>query len=620
MDRKLVTYFEEELTHVRRMAEEFKHLHPDVADRLQLGQNPPDPYVQQLLDGFAFLAARIQLKLDAEFPRFIESMLHTVYPHYLAPIPSMAIISVEPELDNADLAPGPTIPRDRLLSARLTAGDTVRCTYTTAQDLQVFPMRLIEARYFERDLAEIDNGWARETQARAAIRVRLQATAGLAFNQIQADKLVLHITPREDIRGILYEQLLGRSTAVVLQSASRPLKTYSVRQPAPVRGMGFEDSEALLPPGPRTFSGYRVLQEYFAFPGRFFFIEVSGLREGLARCAGQELDLIFALQQHADGLENRLRADCLALHCVPAINLFPMDDIVVALKDQREEHPLIPDRTKTLEYEVYSVDKVVGRPIGAKSGDPNYEFQPFYFAAEKENRAAGFFLTRRSTRKLTDYEMQHSPISEYLGSDVFLSLSGEAARPGNLGKLDALLVRARCSNRHVPSLHSEILFDPDVGAPVTAIQTIAKTTPRPSHIQGRLIWRVVSHLALNYRSLLSGEGESGAAVLREMLGLYLPNENDPAAAKIRALRKATAETLFHRLPVTGPIAYGRGLTIGLELDETPFKDSGVFLMGAVLDRFFSRFVTVNSFVQTRLFTPQREVFRWPISKGLRQML
>jgi type VI secretion system protein ImpG len=297
-----------------------------------------------------------------------------------------------------------------------------------------------------------------------------------------------------------------------------------------------------------------------------------------------------------------------------------MDNLIVDIKDEREEHLLVPDRVKTLEYEVYSVDRVIGRPRGSNKPDERYEFQPFYFSAEKEVQAAGFFSTRRTRRNLTDQEVRHGPVSDYLGSDVYLSLAGPALQE-TLGKLSALHVSAFCTNRHVPMRRAEIQFDLGVGAPVTSIKTLAKSPPRPSHLEGRLIWRVISHLSLNYRSLLSGDEELGAAAVQEMLRLYVAEENDLKGAQIRALKTALAEPIFRRVDSLGPIAYARGLNVRLQFDESPFNESGVFLLGSVLNRFFSQYVTMNSFVQTELATVQRgRVYSWPIVKGMRQML
>jgi type VI secretion system protein ImpG len=430
----------------------------------------------------------------------------------------------------------------------------------------------------------------------------------------------LHVRPLENLAGIIYEQLLAHTGAVVVQSASKPLKTMVVTTPPPVRGMGFEDNEALLPPSSRTYSGYRVLQEYFAFPERFFFIEVANLRQAFAQCPHNEIDLIFCLKEQEPRLERRVQADCFSLYCTPAINLFTQDNIIVDLKNEREEYLVVPDRTKILEYEVYSVESVVGRPRGANKPDRRYEFQPFYFSSYNETESAGFFSTRRAARQLTDMEIRHSPISEYLGTDVYVSFAGEAVTT-KLKELTALHVRALCSNRHVPMLRSEIQFDPGIGPPVNAIKTIIKTAPENARVGGRDTWRIISHLSLNYRSLLSGPGESGATVLQEMLRLYAPDDREIAASQIRALKMAKAIPAFRRIERAGPIVYARGLDINLELDETPFAETGVFLFASILNRFFSRFVTLNSFVQTQLKTQQRgSVYQWPISKGMRQML
>ncbi|HEY3853917.1 MAG TPA: type VI secretion system baseplate subunit TssF [Verrucomicrobiae bacterium] len=632
MDDRFVKYFEEELTHVRRMTDEFKAIYPRVAERLQLGQTPADPYVQQLMDAFAFLAARVQLKLDGEYPRFIEALLQTIFPHYLAPIPAMAIVQFEPQHDSSELADGPVVERHTRLTSKWLPGptqDSVRCTYRTAHDLQILPIRLTDARYYsqDRDLSEVDNSWARESNAKAAIRLRLETTGGLPFNRISADKLVIHLPPRENLTGILYELILAHSKAVVVQSAARPVTVYSRKYPAPVRGMGFEENEALLPTSAQGFSGYRILQEYFAFPNRFFFIEVSGLSEAFAKCAKTELDLLFCLNEEDPRLENRrLQTDCFMLHCVPAINLFEKENIIVELKEEKEEHPVVPDWTKTLEYEVYSVKRVVGQPRGAAKPDEKFEFHPFYFSSVTGSNPAGFFSTRRLARNLTDQESrQNNPVSDYLGSDVYLSFSGEALQ-ASLKQLASLNVTALCTNRHLPQRHlSGLQFDPVV-APVQSIRTLATIPPRPPHVAGRLVWRVVSHLALNYRSLLSSEGKEGAAALQELLRLYLPSDREADVSQIRALKKAVAKPDFQRIENKGPLAYARGLSIHLEVEETPFNDTGVFLLGAVLDRFFSRYVTINSFVQTELWTAPgptgqgRKVFKWPIAKGTRQIL
>src|ERR687883_717551 len=106
MDPRLLNYYNRELQHLREMGAEFAREFPKIAGRLGLEAfECADPYVERLLEGFAFLAARVQLKIDAEFPRFTQHLLELVYPHYLAPTPSMAVVQLKPDLTEGNLAP-----------------------------------------------------------------------------------------------------------------------------------------------------------------------------------------------------------------------------------------------------------------------------------------------------------------------------------------------------------------------------------------------------------------------------------------------------------------------------------------------------------------------------------
>ena len=138
MDRRLLKLYNSELEHLRAMGAEFAKEYPKIAGRLGgLDEFQPcqDPFVERLLEGFAFLTARIQLKLNAEFPRFTQSLLETIYPHYLAPTPSMCIAHFKPDLNEGGLADGFLIPRNSSLYSMLGKTDQTRCEYRTAHDV-----------------------------------------------------------------------------------------------------------------------------------------------------------------------------------------------------------------------------------------------------------------------------------------------------------------------------------------------------------------------------------------------------------------------------------------------------------------------------------------------------
>ena len=250
MDERLLELYNLELRHLRETAAEFGRDFPKIAGRLSLDLDAkevcPDPYVERLLEGFAFLAARVHLKLDAEFPRFTQGLLETVYPDYLCPVPSMAIVKFQPEEQEGTLAPGFVIKRGTLLRSQLGKGERTACTFSTAQDVRLLPLVVAEARYFVRDLAELN--LPRELAAKAAFRIRLRKTIPEPFKQILADPLVFHIRGADELPGQIYEQIFAHKCNLVVQSPS-DRKQCGVALPAEcVRRVGFAPEQALLPP------------------------------------------------------------------------------------------------------------------------------------------------------------------------------------------------------------------------------------------------------------------------------------------------------------------------------------------------------------------------------------
>jgi type VI secretion system protein ImpG len=221
MDERLLEHYNTELRHLREMAGEFASEFPKIAGRLALDKDAkeicPDPYVERLLEGFAYLAARIHLKLDAEFPRFSQSLLETIYPHYLSPIPSMAVVHLEPETNDPGLAVGIPIPRGTLLRSNLGKGDRTACTFQTAHAVRLLPLRIAEVRYFTRDVAELE--LPTELKAKAALRLRLAVTAPVPFKEIAAAPLTFFLRGADELPAMIYEQVLAQKNGLVVQSA-----------------------------------------------------------------------------------------------------------------------------------------------------------------------------------------------------------------------------------------------------------------------------------------------------------------------------------------------------------------------------------------------------------------
>ncbi|WP_295399602.1 type VI secretion system baseplate subunit TssF [uncultured Thiocystis sp.] len=621
MDPDFLRYYNRELQFIREMGAEFARDYPKIAGRLGLeGFECADPYVERLLEGFAFLTARVQLKLDAEFPNFTQHLLEMVYPHYLAPVPSMAVVQFQPDPTKGDLASGFPIPRGSSLRSILGKGERTACEYRTAADVTLWPIELIEARPLAVASA-LAVGAVGVKGIKAGVRFRLRVAPGLTFDQLPLDRLRIFLRGGGALRMRLYEQLLGHALAVVVRPATQPTPWQIRLDPSHLRAVGFDDAEALLPHGPRSFQGYRLLQEYFAFPDRYLFVEFTGLRDAVRRCAGTELDLIVLLDQGGILDEDAFDASYFSLYCCPAINLFPKRADRIHLSDQTDEHHVIPDRTRPLDFEIFGIQEVIG--IGSHA-DPEQEFLPFYASRDLigARERPAYYTVHRLPRLPSAQQRLRGPRSSYLGSEVFLALVDADDAPYR-HHLRQLAVGALCTNRDLPLQlplgKGNTDFSLEISAPVQSIRCIAgPTKPRPSFPKGDSAWRLISHLSLNYLSLSNQDAEQGASALRELLALYGDLNDAATHRQVEGVRAVRATPITRRLPGPGRVTFARGLQITLTLDPAAFEGSGVFLLGAVLEQFFAKYVSINSFTETIVTTPDHgEVMRWPARIGRR---
>jgi type VI secretion system protein ImpG len=636
MDERLLELYETELRHLRETAAEFGRDYPKIAGRLSLDLDGkdlcPDPHVERLLEGFAFLAARVHLKLDAEFPRFTQGLLETIYPDYLCPLPSMAITKFEPEENESALAAGFVIKRGTLLRSQLGKGERTACTFSTAQDVRLLPLVVSDVRYFTRDLAELN--LPRELGGRAALRIRLRKTIPNPFAEIKADPLVFHIRGADELPVQIYEQIFAHKAKLVIQSPTSREKPAGVFAAENIRRVGFAPQQALLPPAPQGFEGYRLLREYFAFPQRFHFFEATGFQEALTRVSGDEVDLVILLKEADPRLEGRIEKSCIDLFCTPVVNLFEKKLDRILITNRFSEFHVVPDRNRPLDFEIYQVNSVMGY---GETPDDERRFLPFYQARDTDLETSAFYTVQRVPRLFSDRERLTGRRSSYAGTDVFISIvDGDMAphRPD----LQQLEIRALCTNRHLPIQMVKGLgktdFTMDISAPCKGIRIVqGPVLPRPSLVlagqnpdqpnvaSGRFAWRLISHLSLNHLSLVDSGTESGAEGLREILRLYADPNDRQTLKQIDGVRHVRYRPIIRRAETPGPITFARGLEITVTFDEAAFEGQGVFVLGAVLEQFFAKYVSLNSFTETVVTTQQRkEIMRWPAQMGRRQIL
>ncbi len=608
---------------MREMGGEFAQEFPKIAGRLGLDSfECADPYVERLLEGFAFLSARVQLKIDSEFPRFTQHLLSMVYPHYLAPIPSMAVVQFEPDLMEGSLADGFVVPRNNSLRSLLGKDDQTACEYRTAHDVTLWPLELYEANYISGRGAVASLGLPDMVRTKAAIRLCLKCTAGLNFNQLSLSSLPLFMRGSGELPTRIYEQFIANGLGVIVRPKTK-LPDRSCRDTLlpknNIQPGGFTDVDAILPYTQRSFEGYRLLQEYFSFYERFLFLNLNGLGEAVKQCPGNELEIIVLLDRSESQLENIVNKDNFSLFCTPAVNLFPKRADRIHLTTNKTEYHVVPDRTRPMDFEVHTIEGLTGYGTSTESEQP---FRPFYAVdnAPGSHEKKACFTHYREPRMFSGRQRIHGPRSSYVGSEVFVSLVDANEAPYS-SKLRQLGLDLLCTNRdlplHMPVGKGKTDFTMESSAPVVSVRCVAgPTKPVPAHSPGSVSWDLISHLSLNYLSLVDNSEGKGAEALRDLLRLYSDKNDASLTKQINGLLSVSSQPVIRRVPISGPMAMARGVEITLEFEEMAFEGVGIFLLGAVLEQFLARYVAINSFTQTVVRSSSRgEIMRWPVRVG-----
>jgi len=623
MDPRLLEYYNRELQFVRETGAEFAQAYPRIAARLGVeGLQCADPYVERLLESFAFLTARVQLKLDARHPDFTQHLLELIYPHVLCPVPSCAIVEFAPDLTGGLPPTGQVIPRGTNLRTPLSKGDRTVCEFRTAHEVTLWPLEVTEARYLVGSSVLASQGISHSGAIRGALRLRLKPAPGVELQALRPERLTFFIKATSTVAALLYEQIAADCTgfhARAVQSGA----TVHARDAKSVRTLGLEDSEALLPVTRAGFQGYRLLQEYFALPERLLFFTLTDLGGIFGRAAGEELEIYLGLARTHPALENAVSAEQFRLGCTPAINLFSRAADRIHMSAAETEMHLVPDRNRPMDFEVFSVDRV--QAIGA-NGQRIADVERFYSGHHLAEAGAArmYYTTQRYPRKISARQREVGTRSAYVGSECFLAVVDSAQRHLK-GDIHQLEVQTTCTNRDLPILlaagQGPTDFHVEGGGPIESVRCIVGPTfPRPSAAFGDTAWKLISQLSLNYLSLVEQGPAGGPRMLADLLALYTDPNDSAHTRQVDGVQGVSYRPVVRRVPIPGPMSYGRGLEVTLTLDDAAFEGMGIVPLASVLEQFFARYVSLNSFTQTRLRSASRgEIKTWPVRLGRRSL-
>jgi type VI secretion system protein ImpG len=605
---ELLLYYEQELNYLRQLGAEFREKYPKIAGRLILESDKcEDPHVERLLEAFAFLAARVHLKIDDEFPEITEALLSILYPHYIRPVPSMTIVEMHLDAEQGGLAAPQSVRRGSMLNSRPVGG--VPCQFRTCYGLTVWPLRVAAGEWTSPDRLAPP---VKSLEAAAAVRVEFQSPPEVALAQLGLDTLRVHLAAEANISHTLYELLCANTVQILvrdptLNSRVRPL----LLRPEALRPVGFNEEDAMLPYPRRSFPGYRLLQEYFTFPDKFFFFEVSGLSQAWPLGFKNRFELVFLLapfeqSERRQMLELGVSAKTFRINTTPIVNLYAQTAEPILLDQRRYEYSVVPDVRRPRATEVFSVDEVV--TINPQS-NAVLRFEPFYsyrHTTLRDNKQTFWLAHRRQSGKIGDE-----------GTEVSISLvdlSGRPLRPD----ADTLTVRTTCTNRDLPARlpfgNETGDFELEGGAAIKRIVALRKPTDAVRPPTGKAaLWRLISHLSLNYLSLV----DDGREAFQEILKLYDFTGSAYSEKQVEGIVDLTSRRHFARLISENGITFARGTRVEMQFDEDQFAGGGVFLFASVIERFLGEYASLNSFSQLVARTRQRKeaLKEWPPRAG-----
>jgi type VI secretion system protein ImpG len=609
----LLLYYERELDYLRKSAAQFAEKHPKVASRLVLEPTKcEDPHVERLLEAFAFLAARVHLKMDDEFPEITEAMLSVVYPQLVRPIPSLSVVEFQLDPDKGKLTSGMKIERNSPLYSKPISG--VPCTFRTCYDTTLWPLTVAAA---ELSAPSRLKPAVKTSDSAYAIRVELRCARDITFASLKPDKLRFYLDGESGLVNIIYELLFSRLNRIQIRDLTPNSKLAPITLPASMlRAVGFDSDEGLVPYPSSSFVGHRLLLEYFAFPEKFFFLDLCSL-DAVSKAGFKDaIEIIFLISDiegsgRVQRLELELSKKTFRLGCSPVVNLFPQVAEPIQLNQRRYEYPVVPDVRRPYSVEVFSIDEVAAiNSVNQKITT----YEPFYslrHGSRREDRSCFWLARRRPANRVNDD-----------GTDVSLSLLDLSLATVNPDAA-VLSVRTTCTNRDLPSRlpfgNQDSDFEMEGAAAMKRIVALRKPTAPVRPILGKsTLWRLVSHLSLNYLSLV----DEGKDALQEILRLYDVGRTAYSQNVIQSILQIRSKPHFARLVSEQGVSFARGLRIEMEIDEDQFTGGGAFLFATVLERFFGLSASLNSFTQLSVTTPQRKegLHEWEPRSGRRMLI
>lgn len=624
MDPRLLHFYSQELQHVRDMGAEFARKFPKVASRLSMDSTEvDDPYVERLLEGFAFLTARVQLKLQEELPEFSQHLIQALYPNFISPLPAMGMVQFNPLLADGNLKKGVQVRAGEMIASQVVKGVSTPCKFRVCHNLTLWPLEIVGLNHSASVHLLPVNG-AVQSRVKSALYLKLQATAEARFCSLPIDTLDLYVSAADEHAFELFERLAHDTVGVYWRSG--PKSDWQHAHGVSIAPTGLEDSQAMLPVEHLGFGGFRLLQEFFAMPHRFLNLRLNGLQRVLKQLDSSEIEFAFGFKDAHAKLDQQVGQDSLSLFCTPVVNLFAHRCDRILLDVSNHEYQVQADRAHPDDFEIFSVSAVTAFGQGAQK---IADIAPLYQHGTGADHSMAYSIRRQPTLESQSRRAQGGR-SRYIGSDAFIGFSIPSRAMLETHGIRQVCVSALCTNRDLPLLmpldQTESDFQWVGNLPLKSIRMKrGPSRPRSPVLPGRSSWHLIELLSMNYLALVDNPGGQRAQAITQLLTLFADPSDSAHRLIAQSVKSVGNSDVVRRVHQQGAgqarMAFAKGLQVRVEVDEFEMQGLSLGVLGAVLAEFFARYVTLNSFVETELLGLQSgKRLLWPARSGTRAVL
>ena len=579
MSDDLLEYYRRELAYLRTQSADFAARYPKVAQRLVLsGGESADPHTERLIESVAFLTARVHRDLDRDFPSIAGVMLDNLCPSLTQPVPAMTVVQMTLDPSQGKVTSGIPVARGTMLSTTAASGEN--CRFQVSSDTTLWPLHVAAVKL----------------EDTRTLRLDLRCDPGLDVAELELDRLRLHLAGDLMTTMPLHELLVSGLEHIEIVAGGGAIHRCGPRSLAEV---GFAEDEAILAQPDHAHPAYALLQEYFAFPRKFQFFDLCGLRGQLGAGSGFSVRLVF---NRSARVLAQVRPDTFRLGCVPAVNLFRLTSEPIRLDRRHYEYLLVPDYQRDATTEVHSV-------LSVTASDPRSERPetiPPVFAESDAGGAGGAGVYWSLRREI-------SLRKGITGTDAYLSFV-DRADVNSVPDVPVVYAQLLCTNRNLAEqIGPGTRFYGEGIATSTMIRALYQPSmQRPPVLEAKAMWSLVSLLRLNHRSLV--DGTTGVQTLRQMLMLFA-GDSARDQAQVRGIKSMVAAPASARLGRDTWRGHCRGTDITLEFDGDAFVGTSPLVLAGVLSRFFALYTSANSFVRLGVTRNGEHWMQWPSMSG-----